>query len=77
MEAVISSRTLGVAVLHKLGALDQIKVNSPPVEELPSYLAFQQTPANRRLSIRFYETMRAMKEDSSLARILKQYGPID
>jgi len=73
MEAVISSRAMGIAVLHKLGALDQIEVNGPPVEELPSYLAFQRTPANKKLSVRFDETLRAMKEDGSLTRILKRY----
>ncbi|WP_018610235.1 substrate-binding periplasmic protein [Uliginosibacterium gangwonense] len=76
MEAVVSSRAVGIAMLRKLRALDQVKVSGPSVEELPSYLAFRRTPVNSTLSKRFDESMRIMKEDGSLAKILKRYGPL-
>lgn len=71
MDALISSRTMGLAMLRRLGGLDQCKVIGPPVEVVPSYLAFSRKPGNDELARQFDTIVRSMKKDGSLKRLLE------
>ncbi|WP_018610237.1 substrate-binding periplasmic protein [Uliginosibacterium gangwonense] len=71
MDALISSRTMGTAMLRRLGGLEQCKVIGPPVEVVPSYFAFSRRLGNEELAKQFDTVVRAMKKDGSLKQLLE------
>lgn len=73
MDAVVTSRVAGLAILKKLGAHQKFKVIGPPIETTQSYLIFHKKPDNRALADEFDRTLAAMKKDGSIRRIEKKY----
>lgn len=72
MDALISNRVVGLAMLRRLDAMDKIKVIGPPVETVNSYMTFYRVPANQTLSRQFDQALHTMKRDGTYQRMLDQ-----
>lgn len=73
MDALVSSRVMGEAVLKRLGARDKAKVIGPPIETTQSYLIFNRHTVAPEVVTAFDETVSAMRRDGSLRKIRDKY----
>ncbi|MET0268152.1 MAG: transporter substrate-binding domain-containing protein [Duganella sp.] len=74
MDALVSSRIMGVAVLKRLQALDKVKVVGPPIETTQSYLVFNRSTVAPELVGEFDQTLSIMRKDGSLKKIRDKYA---
>jgi polar amino acid transport system substrate-binding protein len=70
-DIIISSRLAALYFAKTLGVQDQIRELVPPVETVPSYLAFTRTKDMTALADSFDKEIRAMHADGTYDRIMK------
>lgn len=73
MDALVSSRVMGAAVLKRLNALDKAKVIGPPIETTQSYLIFNRNTVAPEVVTAFDQTLSNMRKDGSLRRMRDKY----
>lgn len=73
VDAVICSHLVGLEILKKLGALDQVVVSGPPSETTVSYLVFTRGKDHTKLAALFDQHLAAMKKNGVIAKITAQY----
>ena len=73
MDALVSSRVMGEAVLKRLDALDKAKVIGPPIETTQSYLIFNRHTVAPEVVTTFDETLSTMRRDGTLRKIRDRY----
>jgi polar amino acid transport system substrate-binding protein len=73
---VVASNRLGAQfILGQMGKIDEVEELAPPLENVPSYIAFSKAKNLKPLRDRFDQVLRQMKADGTWARIMKQVGP--
>ena len=73
VDIVICSKLVGLAILKNLDALEEIQITGLPSETTVSYIAFTKKTNYSELSKKFDNTIKKMKEDGTLKKILKKY----
>ena len=74
--SVVASNRLGARfLLHEMGRSEEITELNPPLESLPSYIAFSKQRNLKALRNQFDKTLQKMKADGTWARIMRQAEP--
>lgn len=74
VDAVICSKLVGLEILKKLGAANQVKISGPPVETTFSYLAFTQNMPYQAKVAALDKVLDQMNKDGTIKRIFQHYG---
>ncbi|KQQ36250.1 hypothetical protein ASF61_08715 [Duganella sp. Leaf126] len=77
MDALVSSRAVGMAVLQRLGMQDKVKVIGPPIERTQAYLIFNRRTVAPQVVAAFDRALAAMRKDGTLQKLQKLPGPTD
>jgi len=73
VDLIPSYRHVALFTAKSLGAQDQIKELSPPVESIPSYLAFNRKRDYRQVMADYDKALKSMQQDGSYDRIFDRY----
>lgn len=73
LDLLISNTYGGVDILCKLGKLDEVNILTPPIESIPSYIAFSKLKKLTDIRDKFDIILAKMKKDGSYDKILKTY----
>ncbi|WP_346353752.1 substrate-binding periplasmic protein [Azotosporobacter soli] len=73
IDLAASNRYTALASLQKLNKLNAVTELTPPLESLPSYIAFSKQRAHAPLRDRFDAALASMKADGSYERIIRSY----
>jgi polar amino acid transport system substrate-binding protein len=74
VDMVVSYRQVALDAARDLGLLARIRELSPPVETVPSYLAFTRVRDFSAASAALDAALAAMKKDGAYDRIVRKYG---
>ena len=75
VSVVASNRMGGRFILNEMGRRDEVVELGPPLESLPSYLAFSKLRNLKWLRVQFDKTLQKMKADGTWGRIMKPVEP--
>lgn len=75
VDAVICSKQVGLQLVSRLHAEDQVVINGPSVNQEGSYIVFTRQRDFTRLARQFDQTLNAVIQDGTYARIMQQPLP--
>lgn len=74
VDAVITGRQVGMAMLRKLHATESVRIAGPPLAVTESYLMFDKRVIDAGFLRRLNAAMTLMRKDGSVGRIKAKYG---
>lgn len=74
VDAVITGRQAGMAMLKKLDATASVRIVGPPLDFTESYIMFDKSAVYAGFLRRFNAAMALMRKDGSASRIRVKYG---
>ncbi|UTH73250.1 ABC transporter substrate-binding protein [Chromobacterium sp. IIBBL 290-4] len=74
-DILVSNRLGAWDIIKRRGVAAQVGELKPPLEDIPSYLAFARKPALAGLRDRFDAALQAMRRDGAYARIQSEASP--
>lgn len=75
VDLVVNNNYILQYTAKKMNITDSIKELSPPLEEIPSYLAFTKKKDHAEIISKFEIELRKMKQDGTYQRIIEKYLP--